>query len=103
MNFVIDLKSKDLNEGDGVLKEPGSVKVFLHNDDFTPMAFVIEALIKFFHLDDIKAKTVTVEAHTKGRAVCGAYSREIAETRIDQASEYARTHDHPLKWSMEAN
>jgi ATP-dependent Clp protease adaptor protein ClpS len=84
------------------LHQPGLYEVYLHNDDFTPMEFVIEALRTHFHMDDIKAKSVTLEAHTKGRAVCGVYCRDVAETRIDQAAEYARTHDHPLKWSMEA-
>ncbi len=95
MNFVVE-KQKER------LQQPGLFEVHLHNDDFTPMEFVIEALRTFFHMDEIKAKTIALEAHTKGVAVCGTYSREVAETRIDQAAEHAKTHDHPLKWSMEA-
>jgi ATP-dependent Clp protease adaptor protein ClpS len=98
MNYVVERKLNTAVE----LEEPGLYDVILHNDDFTPMQFVIELLKLFFHLDDTKAKTIMHEAHTKGRAVCGTYSREVAETRIDQAVDYARTHDHPLKWSMEA-
>lgn len=85
-----------------VTKAPNLFEVIIHNDDFTPMEFVIEVLRTIFHMDATKAKNVMNEAHTKGRAVCGAYSKEVAETRIDHAIEYARSHDHPLLWSMEA-
>lgn len=80
--------------------QPELYEVYLHNDDFTPMGFVIEALMAFFHMDDRRAKQVTLEAHTKGVAVCGVYCRDIAETRIDRAAEHARMNDHPLRWSM---
>lgn len=104
MNLVLENRSKEPDQETRFgLHQPGLYEVHLHNDDFTPMEFVIEALRKFFHMDDIKAKNVTLEAHTKGRAVCGIYCKDIAATRIDQAAEYARTHDHPLKWSMEAS
>lgn len=102
MNYVLEKRPELLRKEQAVLQEPGSYEVYLHNDDFTPLEFVIEALGMFFHMDSIKAKKIALEAHTKGRAVCGVYSKEIAETRIDQAVEHARTHDHPLIWSMEA-
>jgi ATP-dependent Clp protease adaptor protein ClpS len=99
MNFILE---KDLQiSWDAVAKAPGLYEVVLHNDDFTPMSFVMEMLEKFFYLDQIRAKSVMLKAHTKGRAVCGSYSKDIAETRIDQAIEYARMHEFPLKWSME--
>ncbi len=82
--------------------QPELFEVHLHNDDFKRMGFVIKELIEFFKMDDRKAKTVTIEAHTKGRAVCGVYNKDIAATRIDRAAEHARTHDHPLRWSMQA-
>lgn len=102
MNFILEKEPSKQSLMQQVLWQPGVYEVYIHNDDFTPMDFVIEALGKFFHMDDIRAKKVTLEAHAKGRAVCGVYSKEIAETRIDQAMQYARMHDHPLKWSMEA-
>lgn len=104
MNLVLDKQNTHAGEQvqQGGSEQRGLYEVYLHNDDFTPMKFVIEALRIFFHMDEIKAEKVTLEAHTKGRAVCGVFSRELAETRIDQAAEYARTHDHPLRWSMEA-
>ncbi len=102
MELVLDRNAAELSSSCVVEDRPGLYKVYLHNDDFTPMQFVVEALDKFFHMSVSKAKQVMLEAHTKGRAVCGTYNREVAETRIDQAIEFARTHDHPLKWSMEA-
>ena len=100
MSFIVKKNTGLENEEN--LAQPGLYEVYLHNDDFTPMGLVIKALRMFFHMDIIKAENVALEAHTKGRAVCGVFSRDIAETRIDQAGEYARVHEHPLKWSMEA-
>ena len=102
MNLVLENRPNELRQEQQVTQQPGSYEVYLLNDDFTPMEFVIEALGIFFHMDSIKAKKVMLEAHTKGRAVCGVYSKEIAETRIDQAVEHARMHEHPLRWNMEA-
>jgi ATP-dependent Clp protease adaptor protein ClpS len=103
MNSVLEKRPEVRGQEQQELGQtPGFYEVHLHNDDFTPLEFVIEALGTFFHLDSIKAKTIALEAHTKGRAVCGVYSKEIAETRIDQAIDHARTHEHPLRWSMEA-
>lgn len=105
MNEVVESNQVDLElkrKKQTGFHQPDLYEVHLHNDDFTPTEFVIEALMAFFHMDDIRAKQVTQEAHTKGRAVCGVYPREIAETRIDKAAEHARTHDHPLRWSMNA-
>ncbi|OAI49123.1 ATP-dependent Clp protease adaptor ClpS [Gammaproteobacteria bacterium SCGC AG-212-F23] len=84
------------------LKEPGLFQVIMHNDDFTPMEFVVTVLELFFGMERVKAMSVMHEVHAHGRASCGAYSRDVAETKIDQVIEYARRHDHPLLCSVEA-
>lgn len=101
MNCVVEKRTQGLEQKAYVSREPGLYEVILHNDDFTPMDFVLQMLQDYFHLDQHKANQVMQEAHTKGRAVCGIYTREVAETRVDQAVSYARTQDHPLRWSME--
>jgi ATP-dependent Clp protease adaptor protein ClpS len=76
-------------------------KVFLDNDDYTPMHFVVEVLMKFFNLDMEKANQLMLTVHYQGRAVCGVYTAEIAETKVMLVNEYAREHQHPLMCSME--
>lgn len=81
--------------------QPSLYKVVLHNDDFTPMEFVVAALEKFFHLERLIATRVMFEVHTTGKAICGIYSRDIAATKADQVVEHARRHEYPLLCSIE--
>jgi len=83
------------------LKEPPLYRVWMHNDDFTPMEFVVAVLEIFFNMDRSKATTVMFEVHTTGRAICGTFSKDVAETKVDQVMEYARQHEHPLLCSVE--
>ena len=83
------------------LKPPPLYKVVLLNDDFTPMEFVVHILERFFSMDRTLATHVMLQVHTQGRAVCGVYPAQIAETKVSQVNEYARKHQHPLMSSME--
>jgi len=83
------------------LLEPRLYQVLVHNDDFTPREFVIDILERFFYMDRKKAANVMYEAHIKGKAVCGVFSKDGAETKISQVIDYARLYDHPLTCSME--
>ncbi len=83
------------------LKEPSMYKVFLLNDDFTPMEFVVSLLEKLFGMDREKATRIMLQVHGYGKGVCGIYTYEIAETKVAQVSEYAQRHQHPLLCSME--
>jgi len=83
------------------LQEPPRYNVLLLNDDYTPMDFVIEVLNKFFNMDSDKATEIMLTVHYKGKALCGTYSAEIAETKVDQVSRFALEHQHPLKCTME--
>jgi ATP-dependent Clp protease adaptor protein ClpS len=84
------------------IKEPRLYNVRVHNDDFTPMEFVIGILEKFFYMDRRQATNIMLEAHMKGKASCGVYSKEVAESKVSQVVDYARLHEHPLICSMEA-
>jgi ATP-dependent Clp protease adaptor protein ClpS len=84
------------------LKEPRLYQVIMHNDDFTPMEFVVAALEMFFNMERALATQVMYEIHMKGKAVCGVFSKDVAETKADQVMEYARKNDHPLLCSIEA-
>lgn len=84
------------------LKEPSLYKVIMHNDDFTPMDFVVTVLETFFNMEKAIATNVMYEVHSRGRATCGTFSKDIAETKVDQVTAYARRHEYPLLCSIEA-
>jgi len=84
------------------LKRPPMYQVLLLNDNYTPMEFVVQVLERFFGMDRAKATRVMLQVHNEGRAVCGIYSREIAETKVAQVCDHARRFDHPLLCTMEA-
>ncbi|MBF0285607.1 MAG: ATP-dependent Clp protease adapter ClpS [Magnetococcales bacterium] len=83
--------------------EPPMYKVILLNDDFTPMEFVVDLLIRFFNKSMQEATRIMLNVHHKGFGICGAYSREIAETKVTQVNQWARDHHHPLRCRMERN
>jgi ATP-dependent Clp protease adaptor protein ClpS len=83
------------------IKPPRRYQVLLLNDDFTPMDFVVEVLSRFFGLDLTTAETVMMQIHQQGKAICGVYSKEIAEMKVNQVNTFARENGHPLKCQME--
>jgi len=82
-------------------KPPPLFKVLLLNDDYTPMDFVVEVLTRFFSMPLEKATQVMLHVHTRGRGVCGVFTREIAESKVAQVNEFARMNQHPLLCTME--
>ena len=76
-------------------------KVLLLNDDYTPMDFVVVVLQKFFALSREKATQIMLKVHREGMGVCGVYPRDVAPTKVEQVSRYARKHQHPLQCVME--
>lgn len=83
------------------LKQPPLYKVLLLNDDFTPMDFVVHILTEFFNMNEENATKIMMEVHTKGKGVCGTYTRDIAETKVLIVNNHSRTHQHPLVCAME--
>ncbi|MEO5352826.1 MAG: ATP-dependent Clp protease adapter ClpS [Magnetococcus sp. XQGC-1] len=83
--------------------EPPLYKVLLLNDDFTPMEFVVDLIMRFFQksLDD--SVQIMLHVHHQGVGLCGIYPREIAETKVMQVKQYARGHAYPLSCRMEKN
>ena len=80
---------------------PPRYAVLMLNDDFTPMDFVVEVLTRFFAMDLEKATQIMLHVHTRGQAVCGTYSRDVAESKAGQVNEYARVNQHPLLCRVE--
>ncbi|MFZ9679697.1 MAG: ATP-dependent Clp protease adapter ClpS [Quisquiliibacterium sp.] len=93
--------STTLEKQESRLKPPPMYQVMLLNDDFTPMEFVVSVLQKFFGMSRERAVQVMLKVHREGRGVCGLYPRDVAATKVEQVSSYAREHQHPLQCVME--
>ncbi|HTZ00038.1 MAG TPA: ATP-dependent Clp protease adapter ClpS [Rhodocyclaceae bacterium] len=83
------------------VKPPPLYRVMLLNDDFTPMDFVVVVLEKFFAMNREQATVVMLKVHREGVGVCGLYPRDVAATKVEQVSAFARQHQHPLACVME--
>lgn len=83
------------------IREPKKYQVYLLNDDYTSMDFVIDILIGIFRKSYSDAHQIMLQVHQNGRGLCGIYSYEIAETKIHQVSSLSRESGFPLKAIME--
>jgi ATP-dependent Clp protease adaptor protein ClpS len=82
-------------------KRPSLYKVLMLNDDYTPMEFVVYVLQRFFNITQGRAVDIMMTVHNKGIAVVGVYPFEIAETKVTQVMDCARSNQHPLQCTME--
>ena len=86
---------------DIALKHPKKHKVFILNDDYTSMDFVIDILMNVFHKTYKQAENIMLEVHKKEKGLCGVYTHEIAETKVMQVHTRAKDSGFPLKAVME--
>lgn len=91
-----------LLEPDLKIQKPRLYKVLMHNDDYTPMDFVVHVLEYFFNKNHAEATQIMMDVHQEGVGVCGIYTYEIAETKVYQVVNYAQKKQHPLQCSLEA-
>ena len=82
-------------------KKPALYRVIMLNDDYTPMEFVVLILQRFFGHNTQTAQKIMLHVHQRGVGVCGVYTYEIAETKINQVMTFARQNEHPLQLQME--
>lgn len=80
---------------------PPQYKVLLLNDDYTPMDFVVYILKRYFRKTAEEAQMIMLEGHSKGAAIAGVYSFEIAETKVSQVHRASRQEGHPLRCAVE--
>jgi ATP-dependent Clp protease adaptor protein ClpS len=83
------------------LEEPPMFKVLLHNDDYTTMEFVVEILQKVFYKSPAEATRIMLLVHKSGVGVCGVFTVDIAETKVQIVHHLARESGFPLRCSME--
>jgi ATP-dependent Clp protease adaptor protein ClpS len=76
-------------------------RVLIHNDDVTPMDFVVHILTEIFALPRRRAEAVMWEAHHTGVAHVVTEPLERAEFHIDQARSLSRPRGWPLSFSCE--
>jgi len=102
MSTEIKVKPRSISDKkSAVIEPPPLYKVIMLNDDYTPMEFVVEILVKFFSLNEDKAVKTMLKIHHEGRAICGIYPRDIAQTKVDIVYRYIREHKQPLICFME--
>ncbi len=82
-------------------KVPRMYKVLLLNDDYTPMEFVVECIVRFFNKTQEEATELMLKVHNDGKAICGIYSQDIAETKMSLVMNYASELQHPLQCKVE--
>lgn len=82
-------------------RTPARFRVFLLNDDYTTMDFVVHILETVFHKKSVEATQIMLHVHKNGKGLAGVYIREIAETKIATVYELASQHGFPLKCNME--
>ncbi len=105
-------ENRDPNDGDDLdqgvavksrskTKKPSMYRVLMLNDDYTPMEFVVHVLEHFYNKSHEEATQVMLHVHQKGVGVCGVYTYEIAETKVNQTMDLAQQSQHPLQCTIE--
>ncbi len=83
------------------LKKPKLYRVILLNDDYTPMEYVVSLLKIVFKKSESEAVNIMLMVHKKGSGICGIFTKEIAETKVETVLNMAKSDQHPLKCIME--
>ena len=78
------------------LKPPNNYQVVFHNDDFTPMEFVVWLLQDIYHHPVSRAHQIMFDVHKKGKGVAGVYTFEIAESKVYKSMMMAKENNLPL-------
>ena len=76
-------------------------RVLIHNDDVTPMDFVVQILKTIFYQSNSKAYEIMLIAHITGIAYVQTLPKSEAERRIHKAHFAAGLESYPLHFSME--
>ncbi|MDA9374012.1 ATP-dependent Clp protease adaptor ClpS [bacterium] len=83
------------------IDEPKRYYVVMHNDDTTPIDFVIDVLIKLYRHDEQTAADLANKIHVDEKAIVGMYNMEIAEQKIEETVTLCRTNGYSLSVTME--
>lgn len=78
-------------------KKPQLYKVIIYNDDETTMDFVVNILTNIFNRSQAGAEALMLRIHNQGQAIVGAYTYDIARTKVNQATALAQEKGFPLR------
>lgn len=98
---MADNQTETRTRNDTRLRYPDRYNVVLHNDDQTPMEFVIHLLVEVFNKNLQEAQAITQSVHENGKEIAGTYNHEIAKQKVHEATVIVRYHGHPLKITLE--
>jgi ATP-dependent Clp protease adaptor protein ClpS len=103
------LPGRDDGEGTVVVEKqeqrvepPRLYQVVMHNDDYTPMEFVVHVLQELFLHDLDTATLIMLKIHHEGRGICGVFSKDVAATKVELVQAAAKRAGHPLQCTLEA-
>ncbi len=91
------VKEKQREQTQNRIKIPRQYQVWIYNDDFTPMDFVVEVLVRIFDKEKAAAVSLMLDIHKGNYAVAGVYPKDIACTKAAEAVSMAREEGYPLK------
>lgn len=94
-------KSSIKEKSDVKIKVPKKYVVVMHNDDFTPMDFVVEILMQIFNKEYEEAVSIMMQVHKGNRGIVGTYSYDIARSKAEKAMILAREEGYPFRVSVE--
>ncbi|MDX8396765.1 MAG: ATP-dependent Clp protease adapter ClpS [Mariprofundaceae bacterium] len=95
------ITTPDIKTEKPALKKPPMYKVILYNDDYTPMDFVVELLIRYFKHNEDSATNIMMHIHQSGQAICGIFPKDIAESKVVQVEIHCQQHHYPLRCNFE--
>jgi len=100
-NYDPEIEESVDSQTDQEVEEPPMYRVLLLNDDYTTMEFVVEVLVYVFKKSPEEAARIMLNVHRSGVGICGIYSYEVAETKVNTVETLARENGFPLKCIME--
>ena len=95
------ISSETLTKTRNKVEKPKLYKVILLNDDYTPMEYVVKLIKMVFSRNEEDAVNIMLMVHKKGSGICGIYTKEVAETKVETVLKMAKGDQHPLKCIME--
>jgi ATP-dependent Clp protease adaptor protein ClpS len=82
-------------------ERPKLHKVILINDDYTPREFVVTVLKAVFRMTEDQSYKVMITAHRRGVCVVAVFTKDIAETKATEATDFGKSAGYPLMFTTE--
>ena len=100
-NSNFEIEESTLTTDKTEIRRPSLFKVLLHNDDYTPMDFVVMILETIFNKSHEDSVQIMLSVHQSGIGNCGVYTYEVAEIKKQKVLQISKENEYPLKCSIE--